>query len=441
MCRYTLTILTVVLFLSFGREASALEEPTFPYTATIDTKEVYVRSGPGKRYYPTEKLQDGEQVEVYRHDPGGWLAIRPPKGSFTWISRRYLNPIGKNLAEITRPRVAARVGSRFSDARDVIQVRLHEGERVELLPIGKNDPKSWARIAPPSGEFRWISSKLVDSPYQTEGIRQVEDRSSPILGKKAANTRPSVGTENRRPTASNPKLVTLVDTPPDESAPLVRSRPLSSEAIQSRLDQLQAEFSLMVAEDTTKWSFDSFSNEAESLLNVAETAVDRGKVRLFLRKIDEFSNLQTRHEALATAIARTDRENHRLATLGSRAWGQRPSNASRTTPSAARRFDTASTVQEVGAKAPATSSAELDRFDGVGRLVRIPNAKEGSPHYALVNKSGGILCYVTPSPGVNLRYYEKRVIGINGSRGYVPEQRAQHVMAKHVQLLEQPILR
>ena len=43
-------------------------------------------SGPGKNYYPTDKLHKGEKVEIYRHDPGGWCAIKPPRQSFSWVS-------------------------------------------------------------------------------------------------------------------------------------------------------------------------------------------------------------------------------------------------------------------------------------------------------------------------------------------------------------------
>ena len=53
----------------------------------ITADDVYVRSGPGENYYPTDKLKAGQEVEVYRHDPGGWYAIRPPKGSFSWVAR------------------------------------------------------------------------------------------------------------------------------------------------------------------------------------------------------------------------------------------------------------------------------------------------------------------------------------------------------------------
>jgi len=67
----------------------------------------------GQNYYPTDKLKRGQEIEVFRHDPGGWCAIRPVDGSFTWVSGRYLRPTEGHLAVITENGVSARVGSRF----------------------------------------------------------------------------------------------------------------------------------------------------------------------------------------------------------------------------------------------------------------------------------------------------------------------------------------
>ena len=165
-----------------------------PYKAYISAKDVYVRCGPGKNYYPTAKLQPGDEVEVYRHDPGGWYAIRPAEGSFSWVSGHYIENLDDGLAKVTGDRVAARVGSRFSDIRDVIQVRLHRGETVEVL--GEKEFQSaseagkWYKIAPPSGEFRWVHGKFVDADYMTSGIRKAPGGNSPIIGRASASSKP-----------------------------------------------------------------------------------------------------------------------------------------------------------------------------------------------------------------------------------------------------------
>src|SRR5688500_15204735 len=143
-----------------------LAEEQFPYTAYINSDDVYVRSGPGQNYYPTSKCKLGEAVEVYRHDPGGWYAIRPPEGSFSWVATRYLRLGRDKIATVNGDRVVARVGSSFSDIRDVIQVRLERGEEVEVLETKTLDAaqggEKWAKVAPVSGEFRWVLGKFLD---------------------------------------------------------------------------------------------------------------------------------------------------------------------------------------------------------------------------------------------------------------------------------------
>ena len=160
------------------RHCHCRRHDAFPYKACVTADDVYVRSGPGDNYYPTDKLKAGTEVEVYRHDPGGWFAIRPPKGSFSWVSSRHLQFDGNHLATVSGERVAARVGSRLSDLRDVIQVRLHNGEAVEVVEPRRNAQSgdettaAWCKIAPPSGEFRWVSGRFVDPDYQPDGLRK-----------------------------------------------------------------------------------------------------------------------------------------------------------------------------------------------------------------------------------------------------------------------------
>ena len=152
-------------------------ETVFPYKAAATADDVYVRSGPGQNYYATDKLKRGQEVEVYRHDPGGWCAIRPGEGSFAWVSSRFLKPTDEHLAVVTQEGIAARVGSRFSDMRDVVQVRLHKGEVVEIIERPHGDGSgNWFKIAPPAGEFRWVSAKYLDPDYPRDGIRKTSHR-------------------------------------------------------------------------------------------------------------------------------------------------------------------------------------------------------------------------------------------------------------------------
>jgi len=361
---------------------------TFPYRAYVTSDDVYIRSGPGRSYYPTEKAKAGQVVEVYRHDPGGWCAIRPPEGSFTWVSTRYLRQLEDDLAQVTTPHVAARVGSRFSNIRDVIQVRLNKDETVELLGGQRPGEDGWAKISPPSGEFRWIHSQYLDPEYPADGLRK-----------------------NRPPDdLSRSGQVESATWVSADEAPHTRGRSadppsLSPKEYQHRLEELDLELSIMVAEEPTVWQFDEMALEAEHLIAQAETAVQRGRARMLLAKIERFENIKDRYDSVEQAVADADRRDRRLATLAARDDSARGNEA-------------------------------YDRFDGRGRLTRVSSPRPGAPRYALVDQFGRVSCYVTPSPGMNLRHYEHRMVGVNGTRAYIPQQRAPHVMATHIDLLD-----
>lgn len=147
----------------------AAAEP-FPYTAYVTADDVYVRSGPGRSYYPTDKLAKGAEVEIYRHDPGGWYAIRPPQGSFSWVSSRYIERTQEGLGVVVDDDVVARVGSQLSNVRDVIQVRLEPQETVEIVGEHEAGGQLWYKIAAPAGEFRWISSDYLDREPPPDGV-------------------------------------------------------------------------------------------------------------------------------------------------------------------------------------------------------------------------------------------------------------------------------
>ena len=232
-------------------------EQIFPYKAFISADDVYIRSGPGQSYYPTDKLKAGQEVEVYRHDPGGWYAIRPPKESFAWVSGRYLTGGQDNLAVVNTERVAARVGSRFSDIREVIQVWLHKGEVVEVLDVKKTGSgarrKTWYKIAPPSGEFRWVFGKYVDPDYPADGLRQTNsaERSAAGAEQTSPNT-PGDSPSSDEPAAFVRQSLDTETTPEplDEPAAVARAgddeiepRSLSPQQYQAELDAISARLS------------------------------------------------------------------------------------------------------------------------------------------------------------------------------------------------------
>jgi hypothetical protein len=350
-------------------------QQTFPFKAYVTSEDVFVRSGPGENYYPTDKLKLGQEVEVYRQDPGGWYAIRPPRDSFSWVSSRYLQFVKGNLATVSDDQVAARVGSKFNDVRDVIQVRLHRGEVVEVLDsrqtAASNNSASnaWHKIAPPAGEFRWVYAKYVDPNDSRDGLQR-HGNSARTGGQGSA------GGATRR---------------------------LSPEQFEKTLNDIDVEMSMIVIAEPNVWDFTELRERTQMLFDQAETAIERGRARLLLSKMARFEDIRQRHNQVAAMRqppARGDQQGSQLSRVN-------------------------------------LPSADPDgRFDARGQLTRIPEPKPGSPQYAILDESGRIRCYVSPAPGVNLRSYVGRDVGITGIRGRILELDAVHVMARHITVLD-----
>jgi len=253
--------------------------PAFPYKAYVTTDGTQVRSGPGENYYPTDKLKAGQEVEVYRHDPGGWYAIRPPEGGFSWVRGRNLKLEKNQLAVVQDDRVPARVGSRFSDVRDVIQVRLHRGEVVEVLDAKRaeaaaaTESSTWYKISPPSGEFRWVQGKQVDPNYSRDGLRKNEVSAA---GAAEAESAPLGAAANSRGAPQSPAARASGTGRQERGDPgPAIPRCESAEQFQKELNTIDVELSAMVVEEPGAWDFGELRQRAEALLNQAETAVER----------------------------------------------------------------------------------------------------------------------------------------------------------------------
>lgn len=351
----------------------------FPYVAYVNTGDVYVRSGPGRDYYPTEKLQKGEPVEVYRHDPGGWLAIRPPRNSFSWVSSRHLDALDDEVAVVNSERVVARVGSAISDVRDVIQVRLARDEKVELVEPPTGD-SPWCKIAPPAGEFRWVFAKYVDR--ELPGDLAEDEREAGAGWRDDGRVRLAGGDE---------------DEPEERDDPGIRAHMAGDLARLRELEHIDMELSAIVAQDISQWSLAELHKRAERAVHAAQGSLERGRARVLLDKLARFDDIKRRHDALGDAAR--ERINRAAA-------------------------------------APASPSALDASFDGVGRLSPVVSQGTGGPQYALLDESGAVRSFVTPAPGVNLRPFVDKRVGVNGQRGYLTDLKRQHISVQRVALLE-----
>lgn len=368
----------------------------FPYKATIQKSDAEVRSGPGRNFYATDKLQIGYEVEVYRHDPGGWAAIRPPDGSFSWLRSRYLTLGENNLAKVNSEDVVARIGSSLTSQRDVIQVHLEEGELVELVDGDEDQHGSWRKIAPPSGEFRWVKLDSIEAADGPEPLAE-----SNAAGQDAQEDFVRVQYAEGSPEGSpdGAPVTPIEETLIEDNEPLPRTRRrMSHKQVQQEIVDLDLELSSRVAGEITTWQFDDLHARAERALEGAPTALDRASVRVIMNKIDRFEQLCDRHDEIQLARARQ--------------------------PGASR----------LASRVPNEGHAAFDpsRFDGIGRLTQVTSRDGTTPQYALVDEGGRVHYYLNPSPGINLKPYLNKRVGINGTRGNLAAKQRQIISAQRI---------
>ena len=418
-----LVVVGVLLKTAVADEKGASE--LRPIKASVTSPGAAVRSGPGDSYYLTDTLPQDTVVEVYRRRQDGWCAIRPPADSFSWVFARNVRMIDDCLAEISKDDVAARVGSHMSSQRDVVQVRLQQGEKVAILGSDEREdnPREdglWHKIAPPAGEFRWVRARdiglasMASEPDEQFQPVDLENRvttaalEEAVDGNAAEPIAPPLASSKTAPSKDQWSAARSVPPLPDITP--IGPTSATTAILAQQLGDLELRLSRMVAESPATWNVASLEQAAESLLSRADTVADREAVKVTLAKIDRFAAIQRRY-AGANPPATPD------AASGIAAGGALSSN---------------------GAASQAAGSAP---YDAVGILRPVVSRRPGAPQFALVSPDGQVVAFVTPSPDVNLQAFVGQRIGVTGSRGYIPEFRRAHVTAGRVMPLQERILR
>lgn len=155
-----------------------LAAPTYaaPREGIIKADVADVRCQPSDKaeFYVTNRLTRGSKVEIIEEVPGGWLKIKPPPGSFSWIKTAFLEEITPNqptrVVAIRGQEVPVMVGTdvRMADAPkerpNVVGTKLKFGEQV--VPFA-NEVKAadgvWMRIQPPPSEVRYVKASALEA--------------------------------------------------------------------------------------------------------------------------------------------------------------------------------------------------------------------------------------------------------------------------------------
>ncbi len=378
-------------------------ELEFPYQWEVPTGGILARSGPGQTHYPTEKLEAGVQVQVYRHSPGGWLGIRPPRGSFSWVRRNDLEDTDQaGVARVRREGAVCYVGSSLAEIQEhEVQVHLERDEPVRLLPDAAGDTESarqlsargWRRIVPPAGEFRWIQAssqpvrRASAAPERAVLGRTVEHR-EPVEPAERRTAEPALRIPAERSVAS------ATASEPQDDGWIARSGGPVADA----LLEVERRLAEMASRDPDTWRLSPLREQVEAALASRE-GPGNARAEQLRERIEEFERLQ-----------------HQYTEAGIR---DRSSEGGH------------------GNAAPTVSDAEAaarlrQRFDGSGWLVPVHSARRVAPPYALLDAQGEVVLYVSPTPGLNLHRYLRQEVGLHGQRSTPESLNKPHLTAERI---------
>jgi len=522
-------------------------QETFPYVAAVKLDNATVHSGPQADFYTTDRLPAGAKVEVYRHEQDGWCAIRPPETSFSWIAAEHLeitdNP---TLARVINVPVKTRVGSNIYDDQDVEYISLRQGEIVELIgskmlsASSADDPVRWFKIAPPSGEFRWIHSRALSTStkrrdtndsvpaiepmaiktYQlpADGDAMVEsdvktiDLAAPPKSSLAVTsdetgfteTDSYVGqvsfeedqveetqleddelepldsiatqSESRLETPPEPEFQALesfdpmptdatseapIEATPVEDTSLAHVNVMTWEAVSSRTDPLAAPeprgfvekynalnvmLSRAILGDIENWKLDKLQQQTQMLADQAEAVEEQKLAQALADKVLEFQSLQERSGELALVgdggvepVSGSVSTNQPLP-LPEFDASKLPVNLK---PKTGAGPEMPQRVQR-GVPSPQLTAAGLRKresidnsvFEASGTLVAVQTRRPGLPKYALTDKSGSIVKFLSTKDGSSLSHLINKEVGVLGQEGYMRQLKKSHVVAQRVVVLQ-----
>lgn len=238
-----------------GPVAADVENSKYQFEGKINSSAVYIRSGPSDNDYPTMKLDRDATVTVVG-EKFAWLKIVPPKDSFCYVAKAYVEKRGSgNVGRITQP-LNVRVGSNLNPMKTKIATKLENGQDVQI--IGEQD--EYFKIAPPDGVFVYVNKQFVDpvrplvaeQPAQPERPVVTNDTQAPA--EQAGGTtppppqdQPVVSTENPKtpdtslPGAGSAETTIAKATETNPVAPPPSTQPIESSTAKAVLTQEQAE--------------------------------------------------------------------------------------------------------------------------------------------------------------------------------------------------------
>jgi uncharacterized protein YgiM (DUF1202 family) len=157
------------------------------------TMPTFVKAGPGDNFYPTMKLEKGSTVVVVG-TKGSWLKIEPPKGSFSYVPKAYVQRHGDGNKAKVSGSLNVRAGSALQPAQWAMQCKMEVGQDVTIL----GEESEFFKIEPPPGAYLYVNDSAI----------------------KAVRVLPKPGEGEAPPLAKGPDKGAPDKSAPDKGAPI-----------------------------------------------------------------------------------------------------------------------------------------------------------------------------------------------------------------------------
>jgi hypothetical protein len=199
---------------------------------TVIVREVLVRSGPSDKFYATSRLSQGDRVTVVAAPPDaqqpGWIAIKPPRGSFSWINQRFVEVIAAGTGKVVADNpVPVLVGSSECNDHSKEGTKAARGSQVIILDRANyTDEGVWLPILPQPGEVRYIPESAVQPLSSAPAVAAYSNppapRPSGAPGNPVVAPAPTVGAATNDEVARNLQKAADAETDPVRRAQILQ---------------------------------------------------------------------------------------------------------------------------------------------------------------------------------------------------------------------------
>jgi len=277
-------------------QQEAVETSKYSFEGSISSAGVFVRSGPGERYYPTAKLDKGVKIVGvgFKFD---WIKIVPPEGSFCYVPKAFVDRQGDgNVGKVNRNGVPVRAGSVLSPLMATVVGQLGQDNQVQI--VGSKD--EFFQIAPPAGTYYYVNKEFVDFVKDTTGTKPTADTPATpsarhndtyVASKHPAPLLPSID----NPTGEQPAVETTTgaaaDTRPSEMAVTTASTTRPTEpavvGVEDQFQGLEAEYTTISTQPLEEQPALELATKYQALAGVdalSDTAKQVIKIRIVTLK-------------------------------------------------------------------------------------------------------------------------------------------------------------